>query len=65
MSDDAVPFDALLDLDLRHDELLRQLDDLDRRVQQVLAEYLPANDASHQPFDASETVSIEPPAAAA
>jgi tetrahydromethanopterin S-methyltransferase subunit G len=35
-------FDALLDLDARHDELLRQLDDLDHRVQKVLGEYLPA-----------------------
>ena len=35
-------FDSLLDLDARHDELLRQLEDLDHRVQEVLGEYLPA-----------------------
>jgi hypothetical protein len=32
---------ALVDLDAQHDDLLRQLDELDRRVAQVLAEYSP------------------------
>jgi hypothetical protein len=30
-----------LDLDARHDDLLRQLEELDHRVAQVLAEYAP------------------------
>ncbi len=31
----------LLDLDARHDDLLRRLDELDRRINAVLAEYAP------------------------
>ncbi len=31
----------LLDLDARHDDLLRRLDELDKRVAKTLAEYQP------------------------
>ena len=74
MSDPLDPFETLLDLDARHDELLRQLEELDHRVEKVLAEYLPAHDASRRPvasFDRASSlaklasVSMEPPAAAA
>ncbi len=73
MSDPAAPFDPLLDLDARHDQLLRQLEDLDRRVQKVLADYAPAHDPSCQlganpeggPLAVPEDASLEPPAAAA
>ena len=34
---------ALVDLEARHDDLLRQLDALDRRVEQVLKECLATN----------------------
>ncbi len=37
----ANPFQALLDLDARHDDLLQRLEDLDKRVARVLAEYQP------------------------
>jgi hypothetical protein len=33
---------ALLDLESRHDELLDRLAELDRRVEQVLAQYAPS-----------------------
>jgi len=33
--------DILVDLETRHDDLLRRLDDLDRRVAAVLAEWQP------------------------
>jgi hypothetical protein len=65
MIDDAAPFDALLDLDTRHDELLRQLEELDHRVQKVLAEYLPEHDPSLQSSANPDVISLEPPAAAA
>ncbi len=73
MIDPVAPFDALLDLDVRHDELLRQLGELDDRVQKVLEEYLPVHDASSQPSAdpeaqlaaGPENISKEPPAAAA
>ena len=35
---DAPQPDRLIDLEARHEELLRQLDELDRRVERVLAE---------------------------
>jgi hypothetical protein len=54
-----------LDLDARHDELLRQLEELDDRVQKVLAEYLPEHAPSRQSSAAPEIISMEPPAAAA
>jgi tetrahydromethanopterin S-methyltransferase subunit G len=31
----------LVDIEARQDELLRQLDELERRIEQVLAEYAP------------------------
>jgi hypothetical protein len=73
MNDPADSFDAILDLDARHDELLRQLEELDHRVEKVLAEYLPACDASRgrveYPVRPSlappQIISLEPPAAAA
>jgi hypothetical protein len=65
MSDPVAPFDALLDLDARHDELLRELEELDHRVQKVLAEYLPVHEPSRQPVANPEIISREPPAAAA
>jgi hypothetical protein len=74
MNDPVAPFDALLDLDARHDELLRQLEELDHRVEKVLAEYLPAHDAARHPvagFDGASALAklagaaLEPPAAAA
>jgi hypothetical protein len=65
MNDPLCPFDALLDLDARHDELLRQLAELDQRVERVLAEYLPAQERSRQVLEARESISLEPPAAAA
>lgn len=34
--------ETLLDLEARHDDLLQRLDDLDKQVEQVLAENLPA-----------------------
>lgn len=33
--------DKLLELEARHDDLLVRLDNLDKRVEQVLAQYLP------------------------
>ena len=38
---DALPHDlqSLLDLEARHDELLKRLDELDKRVERVLAQY--------------------------
>lgn len=38
--DAATQLEALLDLEARHDELLERLDELDRRVEKVLAECL-------------------------
>jgi len=35
------PVDALTDLDARHDDLLRRLDELDQQVQEVLAMHQP------------------------
>jgi hypothetical protein len=32
--------DTLLELDHRHDELLERLEDLDKRIEQVLAQWL-------------------------
>jgi len=34
--------EALLELDARHDELLQRLDELDKRIEQVLAACVPA-----------------------
>ncbi len=34
--------EALVELDQRHDELLRRLDDLDKQVEKVLKEWLSA-----------------------
>jgi hypothetical protein len=73
MNDPADSFDAILDLDARHDELLRQLEELDHRVEKVLADCLPACDASRgrlespvRPSPATlEIIPLEPPAAAA
>jgi tetrahydromethanopterin S-methyltransferase subunit G len=47
----AAQLETLLDLDRRHDELLERLDELDRRVEKVLAEWL----AGRQPIMASAT----------
>jgi hypothetical protein len=41
MNADAGHFDELLELEARHDDLLARLDSLDKRVEQVLAQYLP------------------------
>ncbi|MGI6418428.1 MAG: hypothetical protein ACOX1P_22475 [Thermoguttaceae bacterium] len=38
-------FDALAALDLQHDELLRQLEQLDRRIEQVLQDNQPPRTA--------------------
>ena len=38
--DAAAQFEALLDLESRHEELLDRLDELDRRVERVLGEFL-------------------------
>lgn len=45
--------DLLLNLEARHDELLRQLDELDRRVAEVLRQVQPAPQAQRPtvPFD--------------
>lgn len=42
---------VLADLESRHDDLLRRLDDLEKRVQEVLAEYLRPRAAEPQPND--------------
>ena len=36
----------LLDLESRHEDLLDRLDDLDKRVEKVLAEFLPRREPS-------------------
>ena len=44
--------EKLLDLDARHDELLRQLDELDQRVEQTLKQFQPSAaepDAADEP----------------
>jgi hypothetical protein len=38
--------ETLLELDARHDDLLQRLDELDRRITTVLAEYAPPASAS-------------------
>jgi hypothetical protein len=38
MSTATPPLDLLIDLDARHEELLRQLDELDKRVEKALTE---------------------------
>jgi hypothetical protein len=38
--------DAIVDLDARHDDLIRQLDQLDQQVEQVLKQWLGARDSS-------------------
>jgi len=38
MDHQAPPLDLLLDLDSRHDDLLKRLDELDHRVAKILAE---------------------------
>lgn len=38
--------DLLVDLESRHDDLLRRLDELDKRVSQVLAEWQPTRPQS-------------------
>lgn len=35
-------FQALLDLETRHDDLLSRLDDLDHRIEKVLSDCLPS-----------------------
>ena len=45
MDDCQRQFQALLELDARHDALLEELGELDRRVAKVLAECLAARDA--------------------
>jgi hypothetical protein len=46
------PLDPITDLDARHEELLRRLDELDKRVEKTLAEcqvyrILPPDDAAN------------------
>jgi hypothetical protein len=41
MDREAGQLDKLMELDARHDDLLRRLEDLDRRVRNVLAQYRP------------------------
>lgn len=41
MDDTANRLDILLDLEARHDDLLRRLEELDKRVEKVLAEWQP------------------------
>ena len=43
MESTPVRLQALVDLEARHDDLLRQLDALDRRVERVLKECLDTN----------------------
>jgi hypothetical protein len=38
MDTPATQFDLLMDLESRHDDLLRRLDELDKRVERTLAE---------------------------
>jgi len=42
MDDETAQLNLLLDLETRHEDLLQRLDELDRRVQQVLKEYQPS-----------------------
>ena len=42
---------ALLDLEARHDDLLKRLDELDKRVEQVLAQF---TSAGHRAGDAGQ-----------
>lgn len=46
MDDTANRLDILLDLEARHDDLLRRLEELDKRVEKVLAEWQPARKPS-------------------
>ena len=39
MDTSTAQLDLLIDLETRHDDLLLQLDELDKRVERVLAEY--------------------------
>jgi hypothetical protein len=41
--------DLLLDLDSRHDELLKSIDDLDKKVEKVLAVWLTAGSQADPP----------------
>ena len=40
MNNNSGQLDSLLELDNRHDELLRRLEELDKQVEMVLAEWL-------------------------
>lgn len=51
-------FQALLELDARHDELLDQLAELDRRVAKVLAECLAARDLTSSARPAANQAGI-------
>jgi len=44
--------EAIIDLETRHDDLLQQLDDLDKRVERVLAEWI-----KHEPAAAAQAAS--------
>jgi hypothetical protein len=47
MDNRAADLDTLLEIDTRHEDLLARLDDLDKRVEQVLKEW----QGGHQPAD--------------
>jgi hypothetical protein len=49
------PFQTLLDLDARHDDLLQRLEDLDKRVARVLADYQPRGEQA-KPSASAESV---------
>lgn len=49
MEEENLHLDVLLDLDRRHDQLLVELEELDRRVTQVLQHCQAAREDSHTP----------------
>ncbi len=49
MDNYASQLEALLDLDRRHEELLERLDELDKRVEAVLAEWLAGRQPASMP----------------
>jgi hypothetical protein len=53
-------FDALAALDLQHDELLRQLEQLDRRIEQVLQDNQPPRTAAPSTAEPAEQAFLAP-----
>ena len=48
----------VLDIEARQDDVLRQLEELERRLDQILAEYSPAPSSSAQPSAAPSSATL-------